>query len=187
MRSKRFGFLSILAFGAILGMAGYIVAAILNDFVSRIPVIKNINPPVRDTMMWAVATYSWMFVVSYNTREWKKDLLGNEMSQRDGYWFAYISTTTVGLGDIYLEPEVFRNTDLVTFPVLFLTGFTLFSAFIGKLVEAVSSGMGSNKKKTLLDALEREMKRTRSAANDVAKKEEKSPAPVASDEDGNET
>lgn len=169
-------------------MAGYIVAAILNDFVSRIPVIKNINPPVRDTMVWAVATYSWMLVVSYYAREWKKELLGNEMSQRDGYWFAYISTTTVGLGDIYLEPEVFRSTDLVTFPILFLTGFTLFSAFIGKLIEAVTAGMWSSKKKSILDALEREMKRTRSAeTNDVAKKEETSPAPVASDKDGNET
>jgi hypothetical protein len=62
------------------------------------------------------------------------------IASRSIRWFAldsYISTTSVGLGDIYLEPEVIVGQDLIVFPLLFLTGFTLLSAFLGKFAEAI--------------------------------------------------
>jgi hypothetical protein len=43
-------------------------------------------------------------------------------------------TWQVGLGDIFLEPEVMEGKDLFIFPPLFLTGFVFFSAFLGRLV-----------------------------------------------------
>jgi Ion channel len=59
------------------------------------------------------------------------------VSFADAYWFAYISTTTVGLGDYILAPQVIQRQDLVTWPVLFLVGFVFFAAFIGKFSDLV--------------------------------------------------
>jgi hypothetical protein len=69
-------------------------------------------------------------IVSYDVNIFRAD-----MSLKDGYWFSYISTTTVGLGDIFLEPEVIQARDLVTFPLLFLVGFVFLSSFLGKFAE----------------------------------------------------
>ena len=49
-----------------------------------------------------------------------------------GYWFAYISSTTIGFGDIYLNPEVLITTDLIIFPMLFLAAFVSIAAFLSK-------------------------------------------------------
>lgn len=55
-----------------------------------------------------------------------------QVSFHDAYWFSYISTTTVGLGDYFLAPEVLGRVDLFIYPILFLLGFVYFSAFLGK-------------------------------------------------------
>jgi hypothetical protein len=65
---------------------------------------------------------------------------------------SYISTTSIGLGDIYLEPEVIIGQDLIVFPLLFLTGFTFLSAFLGKFSEALVALLKGNKK-GLVDSL----------------------------------
>jgi hypothetical protein len=51
---------------------------------------------------------------------------------------AYISTTTIGIGDFFLEPEVITGRDLIIFPPLILIGYVFFSAFLGKLAELVA-------------------------------------------------
>jgi hypothetical protein len=58
-----------------------------------------------------------------------------DFSFQDGYWFAYISTTTVGLGDIFIEPETMQSRDLLIFPLLFLVGFVFLSSFLGKFAD----------------------------------------------------
>lgn len=69
---------------------------------------------------------------------WNADRLGtSDVSFRDGYWFAYISTTTIGLGDFTLNPAVLVATDMIFWPFIFLLGFVLFSAFICNLSAVV--------------------------------------------------
>lgn len=48
-----------------------------------------------------------------------------------------VSSLTVGLGDIFLEPEVMRLTDVLVFSLAILTSFVLLSAFLGKISELV--------------------------------------------------
>jgi hypothetical protein len=71
----------------------------------------------------------------------------------DGYWFAYISSTTVGFGDIYLPPEVFLYSDLLVFPLMWLVSFVLVAAFIAKLADAWILLRG--KRSYIADVLER--------------------------------
>jgi Ion channel len=76
---------------------------------------------------------------------WTVRRLGTtEVSIRDGYWFAYISTTTIGLGDFILTPGVLRAIDMVSWPFNFLVGFVFFSAFVGKLSQIVMKPMQDN-------------------------------------------
>jgi hypothetical protein len=58
------------------------------------------------------------------------------------YWFSYVSTTTVGLGDYFLEHSVLLPVDLVVFSLLFLFGFALLSNFLVKLRELVVELIG---------------------------------------------
>jgi Ion channel len=68
--------------------------------------------------------------------KWMQDRDGDPtFNNDDGYWFAYISSTTVGFGDIYLPAEVFLFRDLLTFPLMWLIGFVLVAAFIAKFAD----------------------------------------------------
>ena len=43
-----------------------------------------------------------------------------EVSLKDAFWFSFISTTTVGFGDYYLNHDVFHIGDMFYVPVIFL-------------------------------------------------------------------
>jgi hypothetical protein len=81
-----------------------------------------------------------------------------DFSFQDGYWFSYISTTTVGLGDIFLEPETIQSRDLVTFPLLFLVGFVYLSSFLGKFAELALHMHEMVGRKRVIDVLLERMK-----------------------------
>jgi hypothetical protein len=128
------GFASLLVFGAILARAGQIIAAIFADAFVRF----HWNFLTRPWVICLIfgASYSiWMFVIAAQTDAWKEDRLGESFDLRYGRWFAYISTTTIGLGDIFLEPEVILSEDVYIWSLSFLTGFALFSVFLGQLTE----------------------------------------------------
>jgi hypothetical protein len=89
-----------------------------------------------------------VLIVSYDV-----NLVLAGISLKDGYWFSFISTTTVGLGDIFLEPEVIQARDLVTFPLLFLVGFVFLSSFLGKFAEQALHMYSSGGRKRVIDVL----------------------------------
>ena len=62
-----------------------------------------------------------------------------DVTEKDAIWFAFISTSTVGLGDYYLQPEVMFGSDAMKFSVWFLTGFVFLSNFFGKVAESLAS------------------------------------------------
>jgi len=131
------GFFSILLFAGVLGTAGTIVVAIWDDFVDRTK-LHQLNIPWVGCIFWGFCYYSWMLVVASYTQSWKAERLGQEPEFSEMYWFSYISTTTVGLGDNYLEHDVILRQDLITFPLLFLTGFVLLANFFVKLTEVLT-------------------------------------------------
>lgn len=164
------GFFSILAFGGILIGAGSVVTAIADDASIRLHQRRLANPWVA-SFLWGALYYVWMIVIANVSItecqtahcltersqlslslfskfyvNWTERRLGTigEVSMRDGYWFAYISTTTIGLGDFILTPGVLRAIDMVSWPFNFLVGFVFFSAFVGKLSQIVLKPMQNN-------------------------------------------
>ena len=52
---------------------------------------------------------------------------------------SFISSTTVGFGDYYLEHESITASDVIGFASLILVAFVLLSSFLNKLAELVKS------------------------------------------------
>lgn len=126
------GFLSILAFAATAASAGYIMTSLFDDIMKKAK-LGFLSSPLAASVFWGVLYYAWLVLIAGMLEDWKESRLGEEQDFARGYWFAYISTTTVGLGDIYLEPEVLVTQDLLTFSLVFLIGFVFLASFLGSL------------------------------------------------------
>lgn len=82
-----------------------------------------------------------MLGIGYSADEFWRLRLGDEdfANNEDIFWFAFISTTTVGLGDFYLQPEVTFASDVLQFSLMFLVGFVFLASFLGKISEGIAS------------------------------------------------
>jgi Ion channel len=162
------GFVSILLFAAVLALAGHVVTAIVDDILARLK-LAFLNKPWIACIMWGALYYLWMMVIAAKTINWKRRRLGDDFSSNDAFWFAYISTTTVGLGDYYLEPEVFTGGDLITWPFTMLIGFVFLASFLGKFAALLSdiSGRGE-KNESIIDQILSHLK-SRDMVGDVSR------------------
>jgi hypothetical protein len=126
------GFLSILAFGGVLANAGSIVAVIYEDALARCH-LKLFRHSWIGAGIWAGISVLWILYLADRTLDFWSDRLEDfEVTRLESLWFAYISITTVGLGDFFLQPEIMFLRDVFRFSVLFLTGFVFLSTFLGK-------------------------------------------------------
>lgn len=94
-----FGFLSILVFGIVLTKAGEIVTMIFDDMVQRHQRFKFLSIKWVTVLFWGTMTYLWLLVIAATTVYWRGLVSGQVMNMDDAYWFAFISITTVGLGE----------------------------------------------------------------------------------------
>jgi hypothetical protein len=131
------GFLSILAFAGILVNAGSIVTVIYEDLLGRCR-LKSLTHPLVGCVLWAGISAAWTFFLADRTLVWWSNrLVDFEVDGWDSVWFAFISTTTIGLGDFFLPPEQIFLPDLFRFSVLFLIGFVFLSTLLGLLGELI--------------------------------------------------
>eukprot|EP00984_Skeletonema_dohrnii_P010789 scaffold4233_cov142-Skeletonema_dohrnii-CCMP3373.AAC.32 len=136
------GFVSILFFGFVLGKAGSIVVAIVEDFLLRTH-LSFLTRNWIQMIIWGALYYLWSLLIASYYVYWNMLRLDETVSMDDAYWFAYITTTTVGLGDYYLDHAAIIGIDLLVWPLLILYGFVLLAAFLtalGALVQASDDG-----------------------------------------------
>lgn len=134
------GFFSIVLFAGVLAKSGRIVVAILDDIAQRSH-LSRINKPWFGVLFYGLLYYLWMIFIASYYQYWNNERLEEDIHYEDAYWFAYISTTTVGLGDFYLEHAVLVGHDLIVWPLLFLFGFVLLSSFLNKVADYLYSFM----------------------------------------------
>jgi len=131
------GWLSIIAFGAITVYASSTWTAIVNDFFRRIR-LPMMTRPLYSMIFWGCISFCWIAYIAGSARSWWAERIpGYEVTKGDSYWFAYITTLTVGLGDFYLQSEGFFVSDVFSFASMFLAGFVLVSTFLGFVGELV--------------------------------------------------
>lgn len=133
------GFFSIIIFAGILSTAGYVITTILDDLVSRAKFTRWLKIPLVQMLIWGTLFYSFLGLIAQTTIWWKRERVDIDLSFRDAYWFSFVSATTVGFGDFFLEHEAISGSDVVMFASLILIAFALLSSFLNKLAELISS------------------------------------------------
>ncbi|CAB9524063.1 channel subfamily K member 2 [Seminavis robusta] len=137
------GFISIILFGFVSTRAAYVITSLMDDLLIRIN-LRSMVQPWAEVILWGNIAFVWMIAIAAYYVQWQRERLGKDgiTDMATGYWFAFISTTTVGFGDYYLAPEVMEVSDLFTYPVMFLLGFSLLAAFLSKLSQLVVTPFG---------------------------------------------
>lgn len=135
------GLFSIVLFGTVLGLCGYVLLAIFDDFVGRHSFAQWLAHPVAAVFLWGTIWLFYALAIATDVDYWWQARLpdfGKQVDQSDALWFAFISTSTIGLGDYYLQPELIFASDTLKYSVLFLIGFVFLSTFFGKIAECLN-------------------------------------------------
>jgi len=96
-------------FGAVLGLCGYVILAIYDDLVQRMWCAKRLGNPLIGLVFWGITWLVYALTIASEVTWWWEQRLpefGAQISREDALWFAFISTSTIGLGDIFLQPEM---------------------------------------------------------------------------------
>ena len=133
------GFISIIIFAGILSTAGYVITTIVDDMVSRARFTKWLKIPLVQMLIWGTLFYSFLGLIAQTAIWWKRERVDIDLSFKDAYWFSFVSATTLGFGDFFLEHEAISGSDVVMFASLILIAFALLSSFLNKLGELIKS------------------------------------------------
>lgn len=123
-------------------VTGSICLVIFDDFAKR----HNLNYLTKGagaTIFWGVVLWLWILCFATLALVFDKDDVPGDISLSDSLWFSYITMTTIGLGDIALAQDDFKDADLFLVPFLSLLGFILLANFLLKLttwINICSSG-----------------------------------------------
>jgi len=157
-----FGFLSILLFTAIIGQAGYVSLVIFDDFFKRRH-WDRLTKGWPSLLLWFSIFVLWIVLIAGVAGSWSKNRANAPYSFSDAMWFSYISVLTVGFGDFYIPPDLFRPSDMLYLPLLFLIGFVLLANFLLKLSDVILDNMKSSQKPSLESILGKTRANTNSA------------------------
>ena len=126
-------------------------------FVARFN-LKVLSRPAVGVVLWTFVAFTWtLFVADRSFNWWKNRLPDYEQpyaSFWDSVWFAYLTTTTIGLGDFYYQPNYIFVADLFTLPLACLICFVFFATLISQIA-SLFSGIFPNAVENLRKRVER--------------------------------
>jgi len=132
------GFLCILLFTAVSTQAGYVSLAVADDFFKHHG-MNRLQSGGASAVFWFVLYHLWNLVIAYIAIGWTNNRALNRdndfMFLDDAFWFAVITSTTVGFGDYFFPHEIFMWYDMLYVPPILLIGFVLLANFIIKFGE----------------------------------------------------
>ena len=125
------GFISIILFAAASARAACVITSVLDKFLVKMR-LTVLTRPWTQLILWGSFYFIWLVLIALVYNQWRVERLGEAAAIpfTSAYWFSFISTTTVGFGDYYLEPEVIVGVDCLLFPIIFLLGFSTLASFL---------------------------------------------------------
>jgi hypothetical protein len=149
------GFLSIIAFTALIAQAGYIINTIVDDFFIKKRMVY-LTQGYMSILFWLMLFVCWVFIfAAMATEQWLDNRFANEQPRYlDKVWFSYVTLTTVGFGDIFIAPVDFRFYDMFYLPFMALVGFVVLGNFGRKLCSELTKTWPIDR--TLEDSLKEE-------------------------------
>lgn len=98
------GFVTIIGFLALNSTASNILLAIIDDILIRLR-LRQLTKGLKAVIFWLCLLILWMLVLALIVKSWIQRRQGANMPLSDAYWFSYITTTTVGFGDLHIPHE----------------------------------------------------------------------------------
>lgn len=128
------GFVTIIGFLALNNTAANVWKTLIEDIFIRLKLKRLVKGPLS-VLFWLCTTILWMLVLALAMQKYRRNRVGDDFALSDAYWFSYITTTTVGFGDIHISHEEFKVGDMFFIPLLVLMGFNFLGIFAEKGVE----------------------------------------------------
>ena len=125
------GFITIIGFLILNNTAAHVWKHIIEDVFHRSNLTMLINGPLS-VLFWFFMTIIWMLITAFAMKSYREDRTDEAFPFKDAYWFSYITTTTVGFGDIHLDHEEFTVVDMFFIPLIILMGFNFLGIFADK-------------------------------------------------------
>lgn len=136
------GFISILLFTSVSAQAGYVSLAVADDFFKYYK-MNFLTRGIGASLFWFIVYQLLNWLISFIALEWahSRSLEDSrpDMTRADAFWFAYITTTTVGFGDYSFPHEIFFVPDMIYVPLCLLVGFVALANFLIKFGEWIGA------------------------------------------------
>jgi hypothetical protein len=146
--------LGIVLFGAVSVFAGRIMSILLDDFFRRFK-LTILGKESFGALFWCGVSIGWIYLMGLQTYDfWNDRIINSQFTRNEALWFSYVTSTTIGFGNLYLQPEVFFVADVFTWSLSFLIGFVFLTSFLGKVGD-IGSKCFPDSSKQLLASLER--------------------------------
>lgn len=125
------GFVSILVFTALIGKAGHVCIVITDDFFERRRLLKRLSKGITACLFWFSVLCLWLLVIAGVAISYTDKRTGGALraALNNAFWFSFVSITTVGFGDFYVDHTLFLPRDMFYVPLCFLVGFVLLANF----------------------------------------------------------
>jgi len=127
------GFISILAFATVAGATGHVVLAIIDDVFIRLK-MERLTKGWISLMFWmSMIVLSMLCVAGIAAAYTNSRYDGDVRPMGELLWFAFITITTVGLGDIHIPHDAFHQKDMFYVPFALLLGYVCVANFFIKM------------------------------------------------------
>jgi Ion channel len=126
------GFITVIGFIALNNTAGGFVVTVVDDLLLRLR-LQRLTKGIFSVLLWLCLLILTMLALAGATKSWVQKRMNATVSLSDAYWYSFITSTTIGLGDINVPHSELEAVDMFSIPLIILCCLVVLGNFAGKL------------------------------------------------------